>query len=100
MKTEDAVSIIKSISSSLRDLGVKRVSIFGSTARGDARDDSDVDLLIEFSEGHKSFDSFMDVADVLESAFPVSVDVLTPEALNPARRFRILSESVYYEITP
>ncbi len=92
MKTEDAVSIIKEVSSSLGRLGVKRVAVFGSTARGEARADSDGDLLLEFLEGRKNIDAFMDAADVLEASLPVPVDVLPPEAFDPTRRERILAE--------
>ena len=79
-------------------LHIRRIGLFGSTIRGDARPDSDVDILLEFAEGRKTFDAFMDVADLLETSFPVHVDVLTPESFDPLRRARIEREAVYYEI--
>ncbi|MDA8409649.1 MAG: nucleotidyltransferase family protein [Treponema sp.] len=82
----------------LRTLGIRRIGIFGSTVRGDARPDSDVDLLVEFVDGRKTFDAYMDVADILEAGFPVHVDVLTPESFDPRRRARIEKEAIYYEI--
>ena len=100
MKTEEAAALIKSVTIPLHRLGVRRVALFGSTIRGDARPDSDVDLLLEFQKGRKTFDSYMDAADILEEVFPVPVDILTPESFNDQRRARIQSEAVYFEIQP
>jgi predicted nucleotidyltransferase len=77
---------------------VRRVALFGSTARGDASPDSDVDLILEFDKGRKTVDAFMDAADLLEDIFPVPIDVLTPEAFDDRRKARIRSEAVYFEI--
>jgi hypothetical protein len=98
MQTEEAAALIRSVTFPLRNLGVQRVGLFGSTARGDARLDSDADLLLEFDTGRKTFDAFMDATDILEKTFPVPVDFLTPESFNDRRRARIRSEAVYFEI--
>jgi uncharacterized protein len=98
MLKQDVESRLMSLESGLRSLGVRRIGLFGSTVRGEAGPDSDVDLLIEIAEGRKTFDAFMDAADLLESGFPVHVDVLTPESFDARRRVRIESEAVYYEI--
>ncbi len=98
MLRQDVEDRIMKLSANLHTLGIKRVGLFGSTVRGDSRPDSDVDLLIEFADGRKTFDAFMDVADLLESGFPVHVDVLTPESFNSRRRARIEKEVIYYEI--
>lgn len=98
MQTEEAAALIRSVATPLHKIGVRRVALFGSTARGDARPDSDVDLLLEFETGRKNFDTFMDAAEILEETFPVHVDVLTPESFDDRRRARILSESVFFEI--
>ncbi|MFZ4616628.1 MAG: nucleotidyltransferase family protein [Rectinemataceae bacterium] len=89
---------MQELSGNLRSLGIRRIGLFGSTARGDTRKDSDVDLLVEFADGRKTFAAFMDVADLLEAGFPVHVDVLTPESFDPRRRAGIEKETIYYEI--
>ncbi len=99
MLKQDVENKLIDLAANLRNLGIRRIGIFGSTARGDARQDSDVDLLVEFAEGKKSFDAFMDVADLLEAGFPVHVDVLTPESFDPRRLARIEKETIYYEIS-
>ncbi len=98
MLKQDVETRIQELSGHLRSLGIHRVGLFGSTARGDTREDSDVDLLVEFAHGRKTFDAFMDVADLLEETFPVHVDVLTPESFDPRRLARIEKETIYYEI--
>ena len=50
----------------LRDLGIKRVGIFGSYVRGEENKESDIDLLVEFFDGEKTFDRFMELSYFLE----------------------------------
>lgn len=61
--------------------GVSRIGVFGSHARGEADEDSDVDVLVELSE--PTFDNFMDLVFFLEELFGREVDLVTTEALSP-----------------
>jgi len=74
---------IRSVEPEIRALGVRRLALFGSLLRDDPRPDSDVDLLVEFQIGAKSFDSFMKLADLLEASLQRSVELVTVEALSP-----------------
>lgn len=76
-------------------LGVQRFGLFGSFVNGEQNADSDVDLLIEFRPGSKSFDSFMDLAFLLEDILGRKVDLLTPESLSPHIGPKILAEVEY-----
>jgi predicted nucleotidyltransferase len=77
----------------IRRLGVRRLALFGSVARGDARPDSDVDLLVEFSPGKKNFDRFMALCDLLEKILGHRVELVTFEALSPFIGPHILAEA-------
>jgi predicted nucleotidyltransferase len=69
------------------------VRIFGSVARGDATETSDVDLLVHFRAGASLFDLIglqQDTADLIHT----KVDVVSDEALSPYLARRILSEAV------
>ena len=77
----------------LRALHVESLAAFGSVARGDAREDSDIDLLIEFDEPVGLF-HFSRVKRRLEEILKRRVDLVTRGALHPALRDRILGESV------
>jgi predicted nucleotidyltransferase len=77
----------------IRRLGVRRLGLFGSAARGENTSRSDLDFLVEFE--HKSFDSYMDVKDFLEQIFSRPADLVITEALKPRLREAILRETVH-----
>ncbi len=77
----------------LRAMGVKSLAVFGSVARGEARPDSDVDLLVEFNRPIGLF-KFVEVKEYLESILGCAVDLGTPKSIRPQLRERILSEAV------
>ncbi len=77
----------------IRRLGVRRLALFGSVARGEALPDSDVDLLVEFAPGQKSFDRFMALSDLLERLLEHRVELVTVEALSPFIGPHILAEA-------
>jgi predicted nucleotidyltransferase len=62
--------------------GVAKIGIFGSFARGEERPDSDVDVLVSFQVGKKTFDNFMGTRFYLEDLFKRKVDLVTDAALN------------------
>jgi predicted nucleotidyltransferase len=77
----------------LREHGVRRAGIFGSTARGEARPDSDLDLLVEFEEGRSLLD-LVDLRLVLEDLLGREADVVTYASLHPQLRKKVLEEQV------
>jgi predicted nucleotidyltransferase len=83
--------IEKKIAPVLKRYGVSRAAIFGSYARGEEREDSDIDILVEF-EGDRSLLDLAGLKIELEEALGRSVDVLTYNSLHPLLRDRILNE--------
>lgn len=79
-------------------LGVKRVGLFGSFVRGEQHEGSDVDLLVEFKPGRKTFDSFTQLAFLLEDALGGPVDLVTIESLSPYIGPYILEEVEYVNL--
>lgn len=73
--------------------GARNVRVFGSVGRGEANDASDLDLLVDMSEGRTLFDLVALGAD-LEEALGVAVDVVTEKSLSPYLRDRVLAEAV------
>ena len=74
-------------------LGVRRLALFGSVRRNAARADSDVDLLVEFQPGQKSYDRFVALGDQLERLLERSVELVTPESLSPFLKPYILAQA-------
>lgn len=72
---------------------VRRLSIFGSVVRGEAREGSDVDMLVAFDR-KASFDIFMDLKFYLEELLGTGVDLVTDKALRPQIRRTIEKEMV------
>jgi predicted nucleotidyltransferase len=71
---------------SLRErYGVKTLAVFGSMARGDDREGSDVDILVTF-DGRATFDRFMGLKLDLEDLVGRRVDLATPGTLRPEIR--------------
>ena len=89
------LDVVRSHRQELRQLGVRRLGLFGSAARGEATDASDLDFLVELER--KTFDNYMGVKELLESLFGRRVDLVVAEALKPQLKPRILQETVYAE---
>jgi predicted nucleotidyltransferase len=85
------------VASSVRALGerfgVHNIRVFGSTARGDARADSDLDLVVEYVPGHGGF-AFVEFCERVEDLLGRKVDVVTEKSLHPIIRDRILAEAL------
>lgn len=76
-----------------RDFGVRRIALFGSTARDEARDDSDLDLLVEF-DVVPTLDAFVGLKFFLEDHLGHRVDLVTPDALKPRMRPSVEREAL------
>jgi uncharacterized protein len=73
-------------------MGLRRVRVFGSRARGDALPDSDLDLLVEFFETPSLF-SLAAVQEEMEAAVGVPVDLVFAHKVFPELRGRVLAEA-------
>ena len=90
---EQATNRLVACEPEIRALGVQRLALFGSVARGQARLDSDVDILVQFCPGEKTYDRFLALAELLEARLGHRVELVTTEALSPFLGPRILAEA-------
>lgn len=79
----------------LTEFGVKRCGLFGSFLRNRQNLQSDIDLLVEFETGKKTYDNYIHLAFFLEELFGRPVDLVTPESLSPYIGPHILREVEY-----
>jgi uncharacterized protein len=89
MDRDTAISLLKAHEAELRRLGVQRLYLFGSTARGDARADSDVDLFFDHEWGKLSLFDVMEVQDITARILGCKTDAMTRSSLHPILRDRI-----------
>jgi uncharacterized protein len=95
MKREDVLSILQAHRQDLADsYHVASLSVFGSVARDDARPDSDVDLLVEFSQPVGLFE-FIGLQQRLEAILGCKVDLGTPRSLKPRIKEQVLREAIH-----
>ena len=77
----------------IRALGVIRLALFGSVLRGQTHPNSDVDVLVEFAAGAKTYGRFFALSELLERCLGRRVELVTTEALSPFIGPRILAEA-------
>lgn len=92
---QDVLAILHDNRVRLRSFGVRRLGLFGSFVRGEQREDSDIDFLVEFEPGQKTFDHFMNLAVLLEDLLHRRVELVTTDALSPYIGPHIMGEVEY-----
>lgn len=98
MKKEEVVRKLRENIDKLKSFGVKRIGIFGSIVRGEGKEKSDIDVLVEFEDDKKNFENFINLAFFLEELFNRKVDLLTPESISRYIRPYIEKEIVYENV--
>ncbi len=94
----DKTRVLKKIEDNMdaiKKFGVRKIGIFSSYVRDEQQSDSDIDILIGFEKGMKTFDNYMDLKFFLEDLLGCKVDLVLDEALKPELRPYIM-ESVEY----
>ena len=102
VKMLDVNGILKKIEEKIdviRCYGVKRIGVFGSYASGKQKPDSDIDVLVEFEKGKKTFDNYMELKFFLEGLLKSKVDLVIYESIKPELKPYIL-KSVKYAAEP
>jgi predicted nucleotidyltransferase len=92
---QDILNVLEKNRSHIRDLGIKRIGLFGSFVRGEQRPESDIDLLVEFRSVQKTFDNFMELCFFLEEVLRHKIELVTVESLSPYLGPHILREVEY-----
>ena len=93
---ESALATLRAHAPELRARGVAHAAIFGSVARGDANEKSDVDVLLELDhEKRISLFGYAGLCADIENLFAAKVDVVNAKTVKPRYRESILGEAVY-----
>jgi predicted nucleotidyltransferase len=94
MKRDEAISRLRQHEVDLKRLGVERLHMFGSTAREEARDDSDVDLFFDHEKGKLGLYELMDLKERAAGILGHKTDIMTRNSLHPRLRKRIEESAV------
>ena len=92
---EKTLSLIEEHRDRIKALGVKKLGLFGSFVREEQDVKSDIDLLVEFEHGKKTFDNFIQLSFFLEDLFKRRVELVRPESLRPYIGPHIMNEVEY-----
>ncbi len=89
MNRADAIRLLKQHEAELKKLGVEHLFLFGSVARDDAKDDSDVDLFFDHEKGRLGVYELMDVKARAQKILGQRTDIMTRASLHPMLRATI-----------
>lgn len=97
LSADKILAMIADNRQAMNSFGVKRIGLFGSYVRAEETSSSDIDVLVEYAEGQKSFDNYMGLKFFLEDMFECKVDLVTLEGMKPELAPHILGSVRYAE---
>jgi predicted nucleotidyltransferase len=86
MRRDAAIAALRAHEAELKGLGVQHLFVFGSTARDEARDDSDVDLFFDHPEGSMGLFGLMEVKEAASRILGHRADIMTRRSLHKVLR--------------
>jgi hypothetical protein len=92
---EQIINLIRKNQDTISNYGVSKIGLFGSYVRGDQEENSDIDLIVQFKKGEKSYMKFFKLSEYLESLFDKKVDLLTDVGISPLVKLKIEKEIIY-----
>ena len=94
MKREEAVTRLKERQGELKAPGVRHLYLFGSTARNDSREDSDVDLFFDYDKGRLGLYGLIDVKERAALILGRPTDIMARSSLHPHLKKRIEDSAI------
>jgi predicted nucleotidyltransferase len=93
MKREEVIRRLRDNEALLRQLGVEHLYLFGSTARDEAREESDIDLFFDHPPGSIGLYELMDLKEAAARILGRKTDIMSRRSLHPALRRRIEADA-------
>jgi uncharacterized protein len=89
MERDDAIARLRANEAELRQLGIEHLYLFGSTLRGEAQADSDVDLFFDHPVGSIGLYGLIELKQRASEILGREADIMTRRSLHPVLRDRI-----------
>ncbi|MHA1310278.1 MAG: nucleotidyltransferase family protein [Candidatus Helarchaeota archaeon] len=89
---EEILRRIRENKEKIKSFWVKKIGIFGSVARNEITEKSDIDVVVEFEKGKATFKNVCGLIDFLENLFGREVDILTPDGIEAIRLEHVKKE--------
>jgi predicted nucleotidyltransferase len=86
MRREEVIARLRQHEADLKRLGVEHLYLFGSMARGEAKDDSDIDLFFDYEKGKLGLFELMDVKTFTAGILGRATDIMTRDSLHKTLR--------------
>jgi predicted nucleotidyltransferase len=94
VKRAEAITRLREHEAELKRLGVQHLYLFGSTARDEARDGSDVDLFFDYEKGKLGLFELMDVKEATTRILGRKADIMTRDSIHKLLRQHIEAAAV------
>jgi len=96
MNCQEILAKLRENEAALHARGVSHAALFGSRARGDARPDSDIDIMVEFDPAaHVTVFNYAGLKDYIAGLFDGPVDVVSRAGLKPYVRPAVITDAIY-----
>lgn len=92
---KEAIKIIQEHEEKIKACGVRQIGVFGSFVKSTQKRGSDIDILVEFREGEKTFDNYMELKFLLQRLLSRKVDLVIKDALKPRITPYVIKEVEY-----
>lgn len=93
---DQALGILRRHQAELKALGVRRAAVFGSVSRGEARPDSDLDIMIELDNAeHLTAFDYAGIKRKVAALFPVRTDVVAHDSIKKSVSAAVSRDAIY-----
>ena len=96
---QEIVALLQQNETNLKKMGVASIALFGSFVRDEATETSDVDVLVDFEEGKKNYNNFINLAYFLDELLGRKTELVTREGLSKYIGPKILQTIEYVPLT-